>query len=511
MSNKLKYIFFTYDGSALAVAKKLVDEGNAVITAQIRNASELHNGMTEDRDSRNKRLSLYDGMLDKRDARDVLRSMAKMRNKDDYFVIFDLNSLWFYAQAARKLGFTKGFFPTREDTEYEDIRAKGKELAKQFWPDLTVAEVHSFKKADEGIAFLEEHAEDMFVLKANAEGDLTVVPQSDDADIARENLIGALNAKRGEYESMGYILELKITNPIEITPQLVFYDGKPVFSDICIENKPIGAGSIGNMTGCSGNLVFKTKLSDEINRIAFPPKVYEMAKAHPGMFVWDASLLIDERTRKIYFGEFCPNRWGYDSFFTEIAMSEGASAYFEAIVAGRNPLRRPYGAAVRLFNLKHFADAIISVKSEDGIFMYDVRRKDGQLVSGGADWNLLAATGAGSTPEKAVAQAYETMKNVSFTDGYYRPQFDFECHEYQTSIPNRYDFANGWLYEAKEWTTEDVGRIVERIGKRHENTASNRIMTLMRKHAEAMSAAEEKHKADMEALRTSNRGGSGAP
>ena len=66
--------------------------------------------------------------------------------------------------------------------------------------------------------------------------------------------------------------------------------------------------------------MFKTKLSDEINRIAFPPKVYEMAKAHPGMFIWDASLLIDARTRKIYFGEFCPNRWGYDSFFTEIAM-----------------------------------------------------------------------------------------------------------------------------------------------------------------------------------------------
>src|SRR4051794_3890834 len=71
----------------------------------------------------------------------------------------------------------------------------------------------------------------------------------------------------------------------------------------------------------------------------------------------------------------------------------GRSAYFEAIVAGRNPLRRPYGAAVRMFNLKHFEDAIISVKSEDGIFLYDVRRKDGQLVSSGADWNLLVARG----------------------------------------------------------------------------------------------------------------------
>src|SRR3954468_3279968 len=108
--------------------------------------------------------------------------------------------------------------------------------------------------------------------------------------------------------------------------------------------------------------------------------------------------------------------------------------------------------------------------------------------------------------ESIARSPYETMKNVSFTDGYYRPQFDFESHEYQTSIPNRYDFANGWLYGGKEWATEDVGRCVERIGKRHENTASNRIMTLMRKHAEAMSAVEENHKAEVEALRTSDQG-----
>ena len=38
---------------------------------------------------------------------------------------------------------------------------------------------------------------------------------------------------------------------------------------------------------------------DEINRIAFPPKVHEMAKAHPGLFVWDASLLIDARTDQL--------------------------------------------------------------------------------------------------------------------------------------------------------------------------------------------------------------------
>ena len=341
MAGKLKYILFTYDGSALAVAKKLVDEGNSVIVAQIQNASELHNGTAEARDSRRKRLSLYDGILEKRDARGAALDGRDAEQGRSFRHLRPEFALVLCAEG-RAARLYPGVFPTRQDTEYEDVRTKGKDLARQFWPDLTVAEVHTFRTADEGIRFLDERPDDMFVLKANAEGDLTVVPQSDDAEIARENLIGALTAKRDAYESMGYILELRITNPVEITPQMIFYDGRPVSSHVDIENKPIGAGSVGNMTGCSGNLVFKTRLSDEINRIAFPPKVHEMAKAHPGLFVWDASLLIDARTRKIHFGEFCPNRWGYDSFFTEIAMSEGASAYFEAIVAGRIP-----AAAVR--------------------------------------------------------------------------------------------------------------------------------------------------------------------
>ena len=98
--------------------------------------------------SRNKRLSLYDGVLDKRDAKDVLRSMATMRKQSDYSVIFDLNSLWFYAQAALKLGFTKGFFPTPGGCAIRRWRGpRARSWAKQFWPDLTVAEVHDFKKA----------------------------------------------------------------------------------------------------------------------------------------------------------------------------------------------------------------------------------------------------------------------------------------------------------------------------------------------------------------------------
>jgi hypothetical protein len=462
----MKYILFTFDGSALSIAKKLTDEGNTVIVAQLQDVKELHcPGKTEEPEQKKKRLQLYDGILQKHEAKKVLRTMEKITNKDEWFVIFDLNSLWFYAQIALKMGFKNGFFPTEEDTMLEDDRESGKALVKKHYPDLEVAEVAEFKSAEDGIAYLEEHPDNIYVLKANTEGDLTVLPQSKDPELARETLQGALTMNKSEYESKGFILELRIENPIEITPQMVFYNGQPVFTDIDIENKPIGSGSIGSMTGCSGNLIIRTELDDEINRIAFPPIVHKMAKEHTGLFVWDASFLIDERTKQIYFGEFCPNRWGYDAIFTEITMAKSASKFFEDIVAGKNPLKKQFGVAVRMFNIKKFEEVPIALKDDKDIFVYDCYMKDDHMVSTGWEWNLLVATAADNDIETAIKKSYEVMEAVSYTDGYYRPAFDFISTEYQNSIPNRYNFANGWLFNAQEWGGEDIASKISEVVK----------------------------------------------
>src|SRR5205085_11948748 len=97
-----------------------------------------------------------------------------------------------------------------------------------------------------------------------------------------------------------------------------------------IENKPIGAGNLGPQTGCAQDLVFPIPLTSPVVKLAFPPIVYQMAKDRGGLFVWDASLLMDPRTGALFFGEFCPNRFGYNALFTEVCQAGSVQEFFEA-------------------------------------------------------------------------------------------------------------------------------------------------------------------------------------
>lgn len=458
--NKIsKYIWFSYDMCGLSIAKKLKDEGNTVIFAQVQSKKEL--GLPHDKpekpEDQKLRLEVGNGIIEKHKASDILKKMKGMKNKDEWFVVFDFNNLWRYSEAVVKMGFTSGFFCTEKQWELEEDRSKGKEFVKKHYPDLKVAEVHEFKTIDEGKKFL-EGTEKVWVLKSYNPAGSTVVPASDDPEKAYQEIEGALDLEKTDYEKDGFILEEMIPNPIEITPEIQFYDGKVIMTTVDIENKPIGAGSTGNMTGCSSNLIIKTELEEQINKIAFPPIVYEMAKNHKGLFVWDSSILINPKTKELYFGEFCANRWGWDSFFTNLSMCDSVSDFFNACVEGRNPLTKDFGVAVRMFNLKnHIEVPVILGSNEDKeIWFYDVKKKDDKLVSGGGGWDTYVCTGSGKTFTEAVDEAYEEIEDTAFTNGYYRPKFDFISKEYKNSVMNRYKMTTGWLY-GKEMLENEVG------------------------------------------------------
>ena len=470
MNSITKYIWFTYDGCGLSIAKKLKEEGNEVLVAQIQDSSELGVDKEEKDEDKELRLSLYDGVLEKSTAKDMLKKMSKMENKDEYFVVFDFNNLWKYSEMAVKLGFTNGFFPTKKDWEFEEDRDGGKEFVKKHYKGLEVAEVQEFKTIEEGMDFLED-TEKVWVLKSYSPEGSTILPSSEDPEDAAKEIIGALKLEKKDYEKEGYILEERISNVIEITPAIVFYNGKPIFTDIDIENKPIGSGSVGNMTGCSSNLLIKTELSEKINKIAFPPKIYEMAKEHIGMFVWDASILIEPMSDTLYFGEFCSNRWGWDAFFTELEMCSSVSDYFNAIVQGRSPLVKDFGVGVRMFNLKsHKGTPIVITDDDDSkIWVYDMKKDKEQNVSVGTGWDLLVATSADNSLDKAISKAYKVMKTVQFTNGYYRPKFDFTSTEYSNSILNRFMHTNHKLYEVSDYENnvdkpmsgEEIERLID--------------------------------------------------
>lgn len=466
----MKILWFTYEGIGLTVAKKLQEEGHEVRVGVVQNIKELEIDKEETPEDAAQRLSSFEGMIEKQSASSLLKEAADFTDKDDWSVICDFNNLFAIGDKLREMGFagedTRGFvfLPTREQHELESDRDKAKEFVKEHY-QIEVGEKHDFKTTDDGIKFLQEAAAkgQIWVLKAYNDDLNAIVPTSDDPMLAKDELISAMVSDRAGYESQGYLLEEKITKPLEITPQIVFYDGEPVFHNIDIETKPLLAGDTGPQTGCSSNLVYRISAFDPIAELAFPPIVFDMARQHRGLYVWDASILIDGRTGKKFFGEFCANRWGWDAFFTELSMCDSVSSYFEEVMRGSNPLRRQFGAAVRMFNVKKHADYPVIHKGKwRDLWLYDVHAVKGVISSIGYSWDLLVATGAADTLESAVDAAYDRLKEIAFTGGGYRPKFDFLSLDFPTSILNRWNAGlDANMYYGQKWEGTSVDERVK--------------------------------------------------
>ena len=451
LKGKMKFIVFTYDGTILPIAWKLMQEGNEVIVGMIEDPKDIATkGETPKPEKPEKykdRHSLYNGLIKLHPARKVLKAMKNIKDKENYFILGDSNNVFKFTQLADKMGFT-GFLPNEEDRTYEVERSNAKVFVEEHYPDISIQEVEEFKTIDEGISFLQE-TDKLWVLKSEGDEGDTVVPESEDPELASEQLIDSLEKQKKDYESNGFILEEKIIDPIEVTPEFIFWNGKLISSSMDLENKPIGAGNKGSQTGCSQNLIIAFKEEDEIHKITCPPKVYEMAKEKKGIFIWDISVLID-KNGKMFFGEFCSNRFGWDSFPTELAMCEEdgkiVTPFFEKLVRGENPFMFKYGAGVRLFNIdqggKLLEDGLVEWKDEAelNLFVYEMKLKDDKHHNTASSWDFALSTGASDDMEEAIDKCYENVEMVAFDSKYHRPRFDFISTEYPTSIINRLNY-----------------------------------------------------------------------
>ncbi|MGI8419193.1 MAG: hypothetical protein ACR2LN_00960 [Candidatus Levyibacteriota bacterium] len=451
----MKYIFFTFSGLGLPIAYKLQQEGHDVIVGQIQDIKdyvmeEEAPHAKEELLNKQRRLQLFQGMLPIQDAQDVLRQLHKIDRPHEYFVFFEENNLYRWADKVRDMGF-EGNFPTKEDYLFEIDRDRAKQFVKAHYPKLHVPIVHEFATVKEGIAFLKQ-SEDIWVLKGKDDHAKTFVPSVEDISLAKGQIIEMLSNFPKDYEKLGFILELYIPSLIELTPEKLYYDGVPLATTLDIENKNFGSGNTSIQTGCAEDLVFPTNMDDKLNKIAFPPIVDEMARAHKGLFIWDASILINRRDGKLYFGEFCSNRPGYNSLFTELAQCPSIDAFFEAVVHKNSPFTLgTVGTSVRLFNLNRdeeteqiSSNISVDFKSEveKDLWLWDVKKKDkGRLFSVGTDWNLAVATGAGKSIDEAIAKTYNVIHDFAFVGAYYRAQDDFLSLEYSSSIINRLNYG----------------------------------------------------------------------
>lgn len=452
----MKYAVFSFEGNGFPIAKHLLDEGQEVLVGQVEDiekvltTQEKAAGITEEPDEKELRIKRYDNILDKIPADELVQILKKEKNPKDWFLFFDTNNLFYYAQQLQDLGFN-GNFPTEEDRLFEIDRDKAKEFVIKYYPEIKVAQKQSFKKIEDAKKFLQKN-NDIWVLKSQTDDIPTFVPETKDVFMGRRQVEETLDVFKEGYEASGFFLEKKIENIVEVTPEKYYYNGQPIALSINIENKFLGSGNLSMQVGCAGDFVFPVELGCKIDKLCFPKIVDEIAKQHKGFFIWDASLLIDPQTNDIYFGEFCPNRPGYNSIFTEIAQAQSVHQFFESIVAGKSPfITGTLGTSLMLFNVLRdnndqlLANASIEVapETEKSMWPYDVYKKSkiDSLRTVGWDHHLSPITGTGKSITDAVDNLYKHVEGFAMTRVYYRPKFDYLSKDYPTSILNRLEYC----------------------------------------------------------------------
>jgi hypothetical protein len=446
--NKMTYVILTAGWNGLSIAYHLQEEGCEVLVGEVQNLDDMKCGEIEKPEDKEERLTQYDGMLKKIPIDNLIKALLKVKDKENYFIFCDFNKLWRYSEILVKAGFTNGLFPLKEDYDFEKDRELAMQFVKDNYKEIKLIPSNEFKTVEESIKFLEEN-EGVYVIQSDGDHVNTYVPQTDEPEIAKEQSICQLNKYKSEYEKGGLIIKTKLINPVEITPEIVFYNGEVVFTDIDIETKNIGDGeNNGPQVGCGTNLIIKTDLEEKINKLSFPEAVYAKAKERKGMFVWDISLYV--MPDGIYFGEFCPNRVGYDAVFSEIDMSGGVSNFFEGIMNKKNPLTKKFGVIMRLFNIDRKGDKKVSCEGiEDKVYLYEVKKDGEDIVTVKDCYELAVITNSGDTIEDSINELYNIRKCFSCKDSYNRTKTDF-FGIYPTSILQRYNEVNHKFFNAPD-------------------------------------------------------------
>lgn len=452
----MKFYVFTFSHEGSAVALRLQEEGEDVTLAVIEDeemtlTSHEEGKTLEEGLEKKRRLEAFEGLVDKKVSADAaIEELLKIpeRARGDVFVFFDFNCCFQYAAQLAGKGFL-GNFPTEEDRLFEVDREKAQEFVRDHYPEIRPAYHKEFKSVDDAVAFIEDRA-GRWVVKADSDKFSTFVPESTwDEDQALEQTKAVLSDNKAELERGGFILTTYIEDPVEVTPQVVFWNGKPVYATLDLELKKFGAGDIGQMTGCSADLVLPIPMESSLIKMAFPPAIMKMAAKREGMFVWDASILFDRKDGTAYMGEFCPNRCGYNAFYSELELCGGPADYFSTLAAGGNPAK--YGAmaaaSVRMFQFKGIehpemtlSDDLVVTYSDDakeGLWPMSMKKDGERVLTAGYSWNLAVMTGGGSDPGAAFREAFKRLAGFACKDTVYRPMQDLLSISYPTSILSR--------------------------------------------------------------------------
>lgn len=443
-----KFAIFSSFGEGLALASHLQDEGKEILVGLVDDMTEVQERKPEDPAQKRARWSQYNGILDKLTPEKFLKQLEKIEDKEEWFVIFDFNTQFKYADEALKMGFTNGLFPSKLDYKLESDRDFAKRAVVKNYKGVKVAEVNQFKTVEEGIEFIME-SDEFWALKGNDASAETVVPNAKKLENVKAELIDALQKNSQVYQSKGYILERQIRDGLETCPQMIYYNGKRVASSVDLEDKSFSSTDGSEKYGCALNVIVSSPLDCELNDIAFPDFCDKLAKKHSGLYYIDFNNI--QKDGEYYYLEYCSGRMGYDAVFAECDMAGSVSEYFNKLAHGENPYERKYGAGARGFAQKRTSDGEVQdgitinydPDTKEHLWFFAVEQGGGRMFNTKGAWgdcyhgiDLVAFTASSDDYEYACQKLYDNVGDFSFNGLYCRR--DMNCLDERIEVLKKF-------------------------------------------------------------------------
>ncbi|MDB4917809.1 MAG: hypothetical protein JWM95_5453 [Gemmatimonadetes bacterium] len=425
----MRFVVATLHFAGLGFAIRLQDEGHEVLMA----AAGIDDRRLEDRYQ-----LVGTGLVARQPLGDVMRDRAQWR---DAIWIWDENHSVGQNELIRAEGYRVFGGGTYADTMEHDRDACLRLMGSY---GLVPPPSHAFTDPADALRFLEETPDAAFVYKPDVgETFETWLPQSDSAAEANLELRQHL---RTITNSGPFVLQER-KDGIETNIEVWFVDGEPVFAFMALESKRKLTGDLGDFCGCAFDFTFVIPLeskavTESVGRLF--PEYRKMRYTGFG----DANFIVARDG--IWFFEKC-ERFGYNAH-PNLFWNLNRAPLGETLAALLDGSFRPdfapgFGASLSVYQ-DHPAPGKAVQFNETvarNIYLYDVYRQDGQLLSAGYYGEaLLIACGFGYTIPTSWEAALAVASAVHVAGKSYR--LDGAGTDFPTSPLRRYEALDAMGY-----------------------------------------------------------------
>lgn len=437
---------YLFDGLGIAIRAKI--EGLNVFMIRMDNKITKEK-LIEEKEI-NSWLELGYGLIDVYNPVDGIKKLKEL-NRQETFILFDFN----YGgdtlgEEIRNLGFV-GLIPTKEDRLFEKDRLLAIDFVNKNYKNIKTPESFELKNIEDINNILKEYKDMIFVLKPNNSSIQTFIPP-DDYNLFLEEIGAYSKNNKKILEKYGFVLQRKIIDGFEFTPEVIFsLSGKPLVATIDIETKKFGNYGTSKTVGCSADLVFGVDINSKIIEYAVKPmfeRVINRAQKGKQIIFWDANLIYDNQTKNLYFLEFCPNRFGINSFYTELEIAGGITNFLNRFIEEKNPLYKDdidyeldniFGSSIRLFNVDYKNEELSIPEINEHTWILDGKKTD-KIYTTKFSEDAIILTRSSYNPYESLY----LVQSDAFQDKWslFYKRSDLTMRGFKDSILDRFDFIN---------------------------------------------------------------------